>query len=609
MGGTEVSPERRVGLSMPGGEWRKIPEDQKTVSKEVCVASLSSIAVKRVEDYCEVLFSDEGVNRDKLDRTKNFFLNSGALGKVVSIYSDLLPDDDQVTLRKQKLLGGHLSFVLERAIDQQLNNPENYVSHGFNHTLNVVKYTDQIITEYPEIISRVHWQYDVTSSQARFILRNVALFHDFGYPGSESRKLNKASHSVIGADVISYGQIELDGQKISVGKVLSELLDDTSNGRIVNDLRDSIMLHNADKIDHFYDVKIMAAGGREFLVDKANISEAFSALKELGYKIYGVSVCADNPEDTQNTRLDVFKDLIDSEGIQNVPLISTETGEKYKGRSLGKKGENSILGLEYSDAAMMKNPLIAVIRIADNMDIVMAERFSDLQLELLLRAYYHELGDENSELHKWNKEIENVYKEVKQSRDVKRFRKMVAAHILAREIYQYESEIFNSGTSKIVSENIAEMKKPHFIDFLMESLNKLDIDECISCWRGFVLDQIALRPEFELVDAVVKAEIKKVAVKMDSSEFKHFAGFEAVREVQMTKYGIAVTVDEDVYDELNKIKIKEEIRSPTGQVSYFECGAGKYQIERLRQAMEIIEFRPGERGIPVYVIRKKYISN
>ena len=177
MGGEKVSPERGIVTVMPGVEQEKILGIQETVSKEACVVDLSDVAVKRVKDYCETLFADDEVDRDKLERTKDFFLKSGALGKVVSIFGDLLPESDQVTLRRQKLLDGYLSFVLERAVDQHLNDPENYVSHGFNHSLNVVKYTDQIMTAYPEIIDRVHWQYDVTPLQARFILRNVALLH------------------------------------------------------------------------------------------------------------------------------------------------------------------------------------------------------------------------------------------------------------------------------------------------------------------------------------------------------------------------------------------------------------------------------------------------
>ena len=603
-----MSPDRSVGLVVPGVGQEKNLGIQETVSKEACIAGLSDIAVKRVKEYCEVLSIDDGVDRDKLERTKDFFFNSGALGKVVSIFGDLLLENDQVTSRKQKLLGGYLSFVLERAVDQHLNNPENYVSHGFNHSLNVVKYTDQIMTAYPEIIDRVHWQYDVTPLQARFILRNVALLHDFGYPVSEAKKLNKASHSIIGADVIGRGQIELDGQMVPVGKVLSEILDDTSNGRIVSDLRNSIMLHNADKIDKTYDAKIKAKGGAEFLVDKENISKAFVALKELGYEVYDLSIRIDDADNSQKIRLDTLGSLLKSKDhpidLINVPSISTETGEKYKGRSLGKKGESSILGLEYSVAALMEEPVKIIIRPTDNSDIAYDERFSGLQKNPLSRAFYHELGDERSYFYEDNKSIEMLFKKAKENGKLSDLREAVAMCISGIEAEREEDTLKSTGTLKDKAEGFADIKFNDFLIIWGEHLSRLDADECMSCWRGFVLDQIALRPEFKQIDQGTKSEIKKIAVKMNSSELKHFGGFEAIREVQITRKRVDVKVDEDIYDKLNKIRVREEVVSVDGQVSSIEMKVSEYQIWRMKLALGL-----GGLDMSIYVNGKKYGSD
>lgn len=609
MGGEKVSPERGIVTVMPGVEQEKILGIQETVSKEACVVDLSDVAVKRVKDYCETLFADDEVDRDKLERTKDFFLKSGALGKVVSIFGDLLPESDQVTLRRQKLLDGYLSFVLERAVDQHLNDPENYVSHGFNHSLNVVKYTDQIMTAYPEIIDRVHWQYDVTPLQARFILRNVALLHDFGYPGSEAKKLNKASHSIIGADVIGHGQIELDGQMVPVRKVLNEILDDTSNGRIVNDLRNSIMLHNADKIDKSYDTKIKAKGGAEFLVDKGNISKALVALEELGYEVYDLSIRIDDADNSQKIRLDVLGSLLKSKNhlidLINVPSISTETREKYKGRSLGKKGESSILGLEYSAAALMEEPVKIIIRDTDNSDIVYDERFSGLQKNPLFRAFYHELGDERSYFYEDNKSIEMLFKKAKENGKLSDFREAVVMCISGIEAERQESILTSSKkTSEDIIKTIVEVKFKQFLTIWGEHLSRLDADECMSCWRGFVLDQIALRPEFQQVDKWTKSNIKEVAVKMSSSDLKHFGGFEAVREVQITRNKVEVRVDKDMYDKLNKIRVKEEVVSVDGQVSSIEMKVPEYQIWRMKLALGL-----GGLDMSIYVNGEKYGSD
>lgn len=579
-----------------------------TVSREACLTGLNDTAIKRVEAYYETFATGKGMDMAKLARVKDFFINGDTLQKVVSLYEGLLSEEDRITAEKQAFLAGHLSFVLERAFDQHVDNPENYVSHGFDHTLNVVRYVDQIMAVYPEVVGIVGSKYEITGPQARFLLENVALFHDFGYPVSEAKKLGKTTHSVVGADVINHGQTEVNGQKVPIKEVLARILNDTSNGRMMSDLRNSIMLHNADKIEQFYDGKITTDKG-EFLVKRENVAKGYTTLKELGHKVNSIFVGVDNPEEIKDVQTQLWGKLASLKEVMEMPQIQVgEAEERFKGRSFDSKGRNDILALEYSTAVLMEEPLKAIIRLADNMDIT-RDRLSDLQTKPLFMAYYYELGDKNSHFYEGNKKVEMVLEEVKKNGRLNDLTRTVAACISAQEVYRQEDDLIKSGTPKDVAAKVVRNKLDQFFGIWAESLQRLDIDECLACWRGFVVDEIALRPGFQQVDEVTKSEIKKVAVKMDSSGLRHFGGCEAVRDVQVTERGIGVTVDQDVYDELNTIIVRDEIKSTTGQTSFTEVGVGKYQIERMTRAFESVGIKSGEPRLLVYVNGEKYENN
>ncbi len=578
------------------------------IETSVCLSGLSKMATEKVHDYLEFVRVNEKIDRDKLNETRSFFTNQETLQKLMFIYGDLLSDEGYVTSEKQDLLKGHLSFVLERAMDQHLNNPENYVSHGFNHTLNTIKYGDQLMVAYPDIIKRVHWLYDVTEPQSRFLLRNVALFHDFGYPISESKNLNKTTHSVVGADVISCGQTEVGGQKKSIREVLSKILDDSSNGRIVNDLRNSILLHNADKIDQFYDGKIITNNGGEFLVNKENISEALSALKKMGYKIGNISIHVDDVDKSRDIRLQVLKNLINSMDVMDIPTVDVKAGEKYLGRNFGTKGKKKILGLEYSDAVLMDEPLKTFIRIIDNTDIVGDERLSDTQKKLLFKVVCRELGDKNSHFYDDNKDIEFTFEGVKIDGDIDNLKRKIVAHILAEEIYEMERDLVENGTSEDMAKRVAKVKGSESLIFWSDSLQKLNINECMVFWRSYILDKVALRPEVScLVNDMDKAEVRKAVVKLDSYQFRHFGGYEPIKKVAITTDRIDVEVEGSVYDDLNKMVVDEEIKSTNGYTSIVRIRVGEYQIRRLMEALRSIKINRGDAELPVYVNGKKYV--
>ena len=271
--------------------------DQSVVEKPVCLTNLREASVNTINKYIETLKETSQIDKTKFWRVEDFFEKEGGLDRVMILYEGLLPET--VTTDEQSLLIGHLNFVLKRAIDQDLNSPENYVSHGFNHTLNVVGYVDAIIVAHPEVLEKVKTEYELDSLKAKFLLENVALFHDFGYPEAELQHMPKVAHSMTGADVINHGWTEVAGEKVPIKQVLARIFgqDDNINKKAADGVRNAVLMHNADKFDQNYSVKLITDQG-DFLVDGDDLYRACDKLEGIK-KIF---ICFDKDKDDKDSK-------------------------------------------------------------------------------------------------------------------------------------------------------------------------------------------------------------------------------------------------------------------------------------------------------------------
>lgn len=609
-----MSPDRSVGRGVPGVEQEKILGIQETVSKEACVANLNGVAARKVEEYYENLSNRRGIDKDKLLRVKNFFTSEDTLKRVVSLYSDLVSKEESITTEKQAFLMGHLSFVIERAVDQHLDNPEQYVSHGFDHSLRVIENVNQIMSDIPEVVQKVEDDYEITESEAKFLLRSVALFHDFGYPESESKQAGKTIHSVMGADIVNNGGVMVNGQSYSVKEVFLKILNSDRGGLMFRDFRDSILMHNADKVKQFFDGKLTTSEG-SFLFKKEDILKAYSLVEDMGYKVLGISVCVDSQEAVNGVRMQMLNRLMRVKDIIDIPKIEVQkTSERYKGRGFGSRSQNKILGLEYTNVVLLDNPLKAIIRLADNMDMTSA-RLSDVQREWLFLAYNIALGDEKSAFFEENQEIETEFKKVIEGKRISGLRELIAKRISKREIDRLKSDLLARGNVEDIvklvinddldSTKISKLKQ--FTQIHTDILGGYDVDECMAYWRKFIIDEIVSTPGTPMVDEETKMEVKKAVVKLDSLQLRHFGGCYAVKEVRLSKRGVEVEVKQDIFDELNEIRVSEEVKTATGLVSSIEMGVGEYQIRRLVEALRSFRIRD-DSGLSIYVNNKVYFA-
>lgn len=575
------------------------------VERSSRLAELKGFAVGVIENYSKTFTPEDKVGLAKLTRTKEFFAKPETLQKVLSTYDGLLSSDVQT--EEVALFKGHLSFILKRGFDQHLDNPGKYVSHGFNHTLNVVGYVDSIIDTFPEVVSKVKEKYGLTESKSKFLFETLAFLHDFGYPLSESKQLGKEAHSMEGAGVINNGQTEVNGRKVAIKDVLTSIF----NEEAVKDLIKSVAEHNADKVKNTYRMRIDLGNGSSFLTQGDNPEEVYQAGKDLGDTgIKRISVRFENSEEGNNFAIDFaskFMRIAFDHGKKSVdlPEIAVEEGKGYKGRGVGK---NDVLGLEYSKVSFVNNPLESVIRLADNMDVT-KNRFSELQEKPLFKACYYELGKSGSHFYEGNQNIERILKQVKEKgRNLDDLRKTIISHISLEEVHQIEKKLIEERMSKGEREKIIRKQWNQSYEKYMNELGNLNVNESIAYWRGFMVDQIALRPEFGEVDEVTKLEVREAALGMSSKEFRHFAGCESLKGVEVKRSGIYVTVDKNLYNELNKSVVKDEITIGDGQIFYIEVPVGQYQLRRMWDALDSVRYDSDSPRFPIYVDNEEYLA-
>lgn len=565
---------------------------QSVVEKPVCLTNLREASVNTIHKYIETLKETSQIDKTKFWRVEDFFEKEGGLDRVMILYEGLL--SETVTTDEQSLLIGHLNFVLKRAIDQDLNSPENYVSHGFNHTLNVVDYVDQIINDNPTVLEEVSKKYGISRQKAKFLFENVALFHDFGYPEAELQHMPKVAHSMTGADVINHGETEVSGKKMAIKEVLARIFSQDSdlNEEAANDIRNAVLMHNADKFDQNYTVKLVTSQGN-FLVDGDDLYRACDKLD--GIKKISIYLDKGNKKDQEliENRLNEFFSENEKPKIE-------WTDTKYKGRKLDPKNKKgNFLGLEYFKVVLTEEPLLAIIRLADNMDMTY-NRLSSIQRETLFKAYYYAIGDKNSPFYKGNKRIEAAFEKVESEEtqlamdDLKR--EVAEAITTYRIFHEYEGD-----STKISDE---ELLRTMIVTKTILS-EQPDAKSILSYWRTFIVDRLA-KPIGEIqVGNVTKFEIKKAASRIGSTDFPHFVGCEPIFNVRIREGKIEVEVESNLYDKLNEIEIEEVVKS-NDQVSIVRIPAGQFQIRRLFEACKGIRLKPEDQEIPIYINGNKY---
>jgi hypothetical protein len=501
------------------------------------------------------------VDISKVDNVEKFFKEGRGVKELMGIYSEL-----GVNEQNSETLDKHMQFMLSHAFDQHYDNPEQFVSHGFDHTLNVAKYTNQIVENVKfddgsTVLDKVMDKYGIKNeAQAKFLLQNVALLHDFGYPVSESEGLGKTAHGVAGADLVKFGEVE-QGSGTYIKDVISKLVgvEGEDAETMINDLRNSVLFHSADKVEttakNAFSAKITITKG-ELLSKHGDFVKIYNHFKKKNDGSVDEVNIEVRSEETKTELIKMIKDELAADRLSNedVQKIIGEYEEKITviknlkeldGRfvDLLEKKDN-LLGLRYQEVDLENNPLQTIIRMADNMDMK-PERFSEIQREPLFLDFVKELGSDSGKFTEDIKDAENTIEAIKKQ--------------------------FKEG-------KIDEETKDIQISYAEQLYEQLKTD---------ILADVIVKENYDKTSPMIE-KIREIAIKQDSESYRHFGGCEAIKDVQINGERIDIQVDEAKYAELNETKVKEKETDAAGKEVSVEVNIGKYQIWRMAQAYKSI---------------------
>ncbi|MFI0434747.1 MAG: hypothetical protein ACH350_03330 [Parachlamydiaceae bacterium] len=546
----------------------------------------------------------------KIEASKHFFVTvderkslETPLQRIAAPFAYLTPSSDDAIKEGRAKFSSLLAVF---AFDQHRENPEQYVSHGFDHSINVANYTRDVLATNPEIVESMSNKYKITEGEAHFLLENLALLHDVGYPCVGCRA--KSVHGIAGADLISPMKDLFDKLIISPG---------VDTEKLFSDFRNAILFHSADKIESEFNAKIHTSMG-SFLTDSAHIVQVlcnfYDRRKNPANEVrYPIEILVQNQEEKQkieealNESIPLFEEKMGKQGVLTLPTVSLSS-EAFKGRFADLElNKDRLLGLEYSNTDLLENPL-NIIRLVDNMDM-QCTRLTPTQNQPAFQEIYKRLGD--------GQDISNVAKSLEDCERQEDKQK------LKRQQNKQQLKNTDRGQSVLsrFSQNLiidpADILQrfadnPSLKDDLEIAIQKklLEINESqdqklenlIESSRDgrellnkLLIDAIFEKEEYLGLSPEIKEEIRLIGMQQSSRDYPHFGGTEAILSVKLVAIPalsltgeegkkknipcLVAQVDRTRFEALNQVKVEEE-----GVM----VGIGEYQIWRASSAYNSI---------------------
>jgi hypothetical protein len=405
------------------------------------------------------------------------------------------------------------------------------------------------------------------------LLKSVALFHDFGYPMIGEK--DKAAHGIAGANLINSDVVSGAIKNV----VKSNQNDPEKQKAMINALRDAVLFHSADKIEKHYGAKIETTLG-SFLVDVDGDMETFAQVmsrfdKDTGDAAITVKVADGGSAEQIQKKVRELRDLqarnlgVDpeeynkKEGEVKVEVVAGQKGFGGRKADLEKKGD-AMLGLEYQPVDMFKNPMQAIIRLADNMDM-QSKRLSDIQRHPAFQEMVARLGSEANPHIQESKAIFNAVNTAKET--VAGLEKQLKSNVSLKQ----DTDFMRGYAAAQQAQKQAKDAAAAYVAKNVEDITK----------------------QYNL-DEKTAAQLSKISKSVNDISFRHFGGVMAIQDVGVKNGVLTVKVNRAEYEKLNQTKVTE--KNNAGQK--VSVGVGDYQIWRTKEAFSSISSGTDKRGEP-----------
>lgn len=486
--------------------------------------------VKKIGEH----LSTEQIDFKKITETLKYFntrdesIGMSPVERIAKIYESLdVPKDAEERRLFDDALQKHMFFLGERAFDQHYDNPEQYVSHGFDHSIRVANYSNQIIESFPQILDSVAEEYGLSTGQAKFMIENAALFHDCGYCAL-ARGSNKVAHSVGGLRIVSDKNLQEQMRHLlSAGR---DKLTDVQQAKLMNDFEGAVLFHNADKVEKSYGAKVETTKGEWLgLADEQDIVQVLSLWEQRSksdpnldwFNPAEVVVKVKSPEAKQRIE-DALAEEFAKRGLNpeqmprvfwDNPTTSTSLPDDllYYGRKTDLEPGDKRIGLEFREADTLGYSMLALLRVGDNLDLL-HDRFSQIQR---------------------NPAFSQIYRE-----------------------FFGRSDLGVEGVKSTIINNI------------------LNRDSSISQHDRTKLEELGVMLDSESFKHFGGCEALKSVVFRPSSQSSQQAE-------------IAIYVDRSLFEELQKVRFREKTIGPNKQIEEIDMNVAEYQIWRLNDAVRV----------------------
>ncbi|MDA1060793.1 MAG: hypothetical protein O3B47_03295 [bacterium] len=279
--------------------------------------------------------------------------------------------------------------IIEAGIDQHIDNPPQYVSHGFDHSLRVMDHVKKVVNSDPKVIENIMANWEITREQAELLTVLNGICHDFGYP-DVGEGLGKAMHAVTGTYRF------LHEIALPLAKASGLDMKNPKHKELMNNFARSIECHSADKVETSW----KRADGKQDLILNAKVTVKI----KVGELEYEQEILADKADfEAIKTKMKAYfkkhfnHELSDSD-------FSMIEGD-FEGRHVdivgSSKNDRTPGAVEYRPAELINqdsdnyDPLLAATRYADNLDMD-PTRFSEFQRSPIFTALYTRMGAERN---------------------------------------------------------------------------------------------------------------------------------------------------------------------------------------------------------------------
>jgi hypothetical protein len=461
---------------------------------------------------------------------------------VVEPYVGYLRDSGQLADRRAvDTVTNIVSQLGKPALAQHQGSPQQYVSHGFDHSNRVAGYIRKIVDAYPEIEEAAAKKYKISRELARFLFQTLAHWHDIGYPDLKSRP--KSTHGLSSAS-------RFDDIRDQLGSLIRR-----ESGRVdeaLSDMRKAIQLHSADVDVEHYPIKVKTDRGSLLTSDvdsMGRLLDHYSGSSRRPHRVLEIDIRGTHAKEIEKQANDVLK----SRPLEHPIKVTADDGKSdYAGRPASLDSNNEVkVGLRYTEQELTENPF-AVIRLADNLDMA-EDRLSPLQQSAVFRAIYWKLGDRGpigqalSELGKLDGANTSEVPVI-----LRKLRGAVAA-----------SKSLDIDTSILF--DVARQVTPNAI----YGLNAAAASRLLV---RVTTDSVLRSPIARSLSQAERASLREIGYRLHGESLCHFGGCEAIASVEIKRGKVVVTVNEPVYRKSNQLTDSAGV------------GIGEYQIERARRA-------------------------